>query len=58
MAIITCSPADGVGMRGGVDLVEHEVRRLDREESAVGHRVARVHHQVHDDLLELSRVDQ
>ena len=36
--------------------LELDGRRLDRERAAVGHRVARVHGEVEDHLLELPRV--
>ena len=49
---------DGVGVLGDVLLVELDVRRVDREQPAVGHRVARVDGEVHEDLLELVRVGE
>ena len=55
MAIITLA---GLGRRvePGVSFVERDVKSLKRELAAVGHCVARVHGQVHDDLLDLSGV--
>ena len=41
---------------GGVLLVDVDVARLDRQLPAVGHGVARVDGEVHDDLLELTRI--
>ena len=43
-------------MRCGVAAVEFHVRRFDRQPSAVGHRVARVDHQIQQYLLDLARV--
>ena len=40
----------------GVGLVEHDVRGFDRDLAAIGHRVARVEHQIEQRLLELARV--
>ena len=37
-------------------VVDHDVRRLDRDRAAARHRVARVHREVDDHLLELRRV--
>ncbi len=43
-------------MTARVGHVELHVGGLDGEAAAVGHRVARVHHQVHDHLLDLTRI--
>src|SRR5262249_53223236 len=39
-----------------IDLVQVDIRSLNGKFAATRHRVARVHHQVHDDLLELGTV--
>ncbi len=36
--------------------VEGNVGGFNRQLAAIRHRVARIHHQVHDDLLDLNRV--
>ena len=43
-------------MRSGVGLVQFDVRRLDGELAALGHGVAGVDRQVHEDLLDLAGV--
>ena len=40
----------------GVAFVEFGIRGLDGKRAAIRHGVARVHHQVHQDLLHLSRI--
>jgi hypothetical protein len=39
-----------------VGIVEIEILGFDGEIAAVGHRLARIYHQVHDDLLDLARI--
>ena len=43
-------------VRPGKDLVERDVGRLNRQLAALRHGVARVHRQIHDDLVNLPRV--
>src|SRR6476620_11856963 len=45
-----------LGMHGHVSFIEDDIGRLDRELTANGHGVARVHGQVHDYLLKLADV--
>ena len=40
-----------------IRLVENDVARLHRELAASGHGVASVHDEVHDDLLDVARID-
>ncbi len=39
-------------------VLERDVLRFDRDAPAAGHRVARVHHEVHHDLLEMAAIAQ
>jgi hypothetical protein len=56
-ASITYGPAFTGRWLSRVALVEYDVGRLDGELSARGHRVACVHHQVENDLLDMTRID-
>ena len=47
---------DGADARPAIGLIEDGVAGLDRERSAMRSRVAGVHGEVHDDLLELRRI--
>ena len=49
-------PGAGAGMRLDEGVVEVDVAGLDRKPSALRHRVAGVHREVEDDLLDLRRV--
>ena len=49
---------DRPGMGRHVGWVELDVAELDGELAAVGHGVARVHREIDDDLLQLTRVDR
>ena len=49
---------DGVGVLSDVLLVELDILRVNREQPAVGHCVARVDGEVHEHLLELIRVGE
>ena len=44
------------GLSRSKSLIQRDVGRLDRELAPVGHGVAGVHRQVHDDLLDLGRI--
>ena len=46
------------GVRGDTDLVELDIAQLDRDLAAVGHGVARVDHQVHENLLDLRAIGE
>ena len=52
----TYRPGRQLGADPGIVFADELVGRLDGEPAAVGHRVPRVDHQVHDHLLELARV--
>ena len=56
-AIITYGPGLHRDVRHGVRLVDLDVRRLDGELPAERHRVARVHGEVDEDLLDRRRID-
>ena len=43
-------------MVAGVRRVQIDIRGFDRELSSRGHRVARIHREVHDDLFDLTRI--
>ena len=55
-ASITCGPGDATLRRLGLRRIEIDVRRLDRQRSTVRHRIARVHHEIHEHLLELTTI--
>jgi len=47
-----------LGAALAVQVVQLQVAGLDTQGAAVGHGVAGVHRQVHDDLVDLGRIDE
>ncbi len=53
----TYAPIGRLDMLVGIDFVDHSVPGLDRQPSAVEHRIARIDREIDDDLPELAGVD-